>query len=77
MGMRRLKDCTEAEIMVLMALMTLAAQLPRDLVDYTHSLGELREKYFSTKAGARGEHNPSGRSLAKARSIRATERYGR
>jgi len=73
--MRRLRDCTPEEMLVLSALCALAAQLPGDLIDYARAIGELNLKYFHAKGGRRGDHNPSPGSLARTRDVRATKRW--
>jgi hypothetical protein len=74
--MRKLRDCTKQEFMLLVAIASLAAQLPKDLIDYTRALGEITTSYFSTPGGKRGDHNPSSRSVATPRSVRAHKKYG-
>jgi len=73
----RLDDASSDERVLLVALLAIVAQLPEDLTEYTPAIGELGpyfSEYQRTGGRRRGDHNPSNKSLARRRSIRASRR---
>lgn len=73
---RLLKHCTDQELALLTAMLAIAKQLPRDLIEYTPAIGELSKSFKGGGGLPHIDHNPSRRSLAQSRSVRATERFG-
>lgn len=70
-----LRDCTPNEQMILVAMASLASQLPRELASYTMALIEINRNYFGPVPKP-GVHNPSPGSLAQTRTVRAGKRFG-
>jgi hypothetical protein len=66
---KRLKDLTSEELLILVAVVELATKLPYEVVAYTHALGELTQKYYPHKVPQKKhqDHNPSPGSLAQIR----------
>lgn len=75
--MRRLKDCSDQEFLLLHAIVQLAKQLPYELVEYTRAVGDMTQRYFSA-AGApkHRNHNPSPGSVALTRDVRVAPKWG-
>lgn len=73
--MRRLKDCSDQDVLILTAIVTLAKQLPYELTEYTRVFGEMTQRYFSSDGSRRPrrDHNPSPGSLALTHKPRATQ----
>jgi len=77
-----LDDCTKGIATVLVATVVLAdligrEVIPNEMVKYSRAIGEITLKYFHTAGHPRGVHNPSPRSLAQVKSVRASNpRWG-
>jgi len=73
--MRELRECTKQELLVLVAIISLAREnLPYELLHYTRAFGEITRRYFKgapTPQKAHSDHNPSGRSITQSRTVRA------
>lgn len=63
----RLNDCTQEELVILTAIVSLAAQLPGDLYKYTEPLGMLRKSFSKGKKLER-----RNRGFIESRTIRAS-----
>lgn len=64
-------QCSDQEMMTLVAIASLAASLPKSLMDYTDALIQINRNYFKS-VEKRPRRNPAGRSITQARTIRAS-----
>lgn len=72
-----LNDCTQEEKTILMAMASLAASLPRTLVDYTEALADINRKYFNQPTPRRNQDlNPLPGSMTQSRRVAASTSYG-
>lgn len=70
----RLQDCSQQEVIILTAALSLLSQLPGDPAKYTRAMGEMRKEFFGSRGRGRGR-KPAG--FVQARETRAHERFGK
>lgn len=72
-----LDNCSDEEIVILVAIAALAAELPRNLAAYAPALTHINRLYFGVQAPTMPDHNKSGKSVTVSRSVRASRRKWR
>lgn len=70
------RKVSDADLMVLTAIVALAAELDNDLAYYAPVLGDIRSNFFKIKSKRTFSHGQGAKGFTTSRKVRARERFG-